>query len=85
MAKLAPKNKADFAFVQHIAHHLSDDGDVQPAVVLPHGVLFRGGAEGLIRKHLLENNLIHAIIGLPENLFYGTSIPTCVLVSEEGA
>lgn len=83
VAKLAPKNKADFAFVQHIAHHLSDDGGTA-AVVLPHGVLFRGGAEGLIRKHLLENNLIHAIIGLPENLFYGTSIPTCVLVLKKG-
>lgn len=83
VGKLAPKNKADFAFVQHIVHHLSDDGGTA-AVVLPHGVLFRGGAEASIRKHLLEQNLVHAVIGLPGNLFYGTSIPTFILVLKKG-
>lgn len=81
-SKLAPKDKADFAFVQHIVSHLADNGTA--AVVLPHGVLFRGGAERLIRKSLIENNLIHGVIGLPANLFYGTSIPTCILVLKKG-
>ncbi|MCB0651506.1 MAG: type I restriction-modification system subunit M [Saprospiraceae bacterium] len=77
--KLAPGSKADFAFVQHMIHHLADNG--QMAVVLPHGVLFRGAAEGLIRKYLIEDrNYLDAVIGLPANIFYGTSIPTCVLV-----
>lgn len=76
--KLAPKTKADFAFVQHIIHHLDDNGTA--AVVLPHGVLFRGAAEGVIRKHLIEKNYLDAVIGLPANIFYGTSIPTCILV-----
>lgn len=77
--KLAPSSKADFAFVQHMYHHLDDDGVM--AVVLPHGVLFRGAAEGHIRQYFLENlNAIDAIIGLPANIFYGTSIPTCILV-----
>lgn len=77
--KLAPKTKADFAFVQHMVHHLSNDGTV--AVVLPHGVLFRGAAEGHIRRHLIEEkNYLDAIIGLPANIFYGTGIPTCILV-----
>lgn len=77
--KLAPKSKADFAFIQHMVHHLDENGTV--AVVMPHGVLFRGSAEGHIRKHLIgENNFLDAIIGLPANIFYGTSIPTCILV-----
>jgi len=77
--KLAPKSKADFAFVQHMLHHLDDSGAM--AVVLPHGVLFRGGAEGHIREYLIkERNWLDAVIGLPANIFYGTSIPTCVLV-----
>ncbi|MDQ6961424.1 MAG: type I restriction-modification system subunit M [Mariprofundaceae bacterium] len=77
--KLAPKTKADFAFVQHMVHHLADNGTL--AVILPHGVLFRGAAEGHIRRYLIEErNLIDAVIGLPANLFYGTSIPTCILV-----
>ena len=77
--KLAPKSKADFAFVQHMVHHLDDNGTM--AVVLPHGVLFRGGAEGHIRKYLIEDkNFLDAVIGLPANIFYGTSIPTCILV-----
>jgi len=77
--KLAPKTKADFAFVQHMIHHL--DTNATMAVVLPHGVLFRGAAEGHIRKYLIEDcNWIDAVIGLPANIFYGTSIPTCILV-----
>jgi type I restriction enzyme M protein len=77
--KLAPKSKADFAFVQHMIHHLDKDGTM--AIVLPHGVLFRGAAEGLIRKHLIAScNYLDAVIGLPANIFYGTSIPTCILV-----
>lgn len=77
--KLAPSSKADFAFVQHMIHHLDDNGIM--ACVLPHGVLFRGGAEGHIRKFLIEDrNYLDAVIGLPTNVFYGTGIPTCILV-----
>ena len=77
--KLAPKSKADFAFVQHMIHQLDDKGTM--AVVLPHGVLFRGAAEGHIRQHLIkEKNYLDMVIGLPANIFYGTSIPTCILV-----
>jgi type I restriction enzyme M protein len=77
--KLAPSSKADFAFVQHMIHHLDDNGTM--AIVLPHGVLFRGSAEGHIRKYLIEDrNYLDAVIGLPSNIFYGTSIPTCILV-----
>lgn len=77
--KLAPKSKADFAFIQHMVHYLDDEGTM--AVVLPHGVLFRGAAEGVIRKYLIEEkNYLDAVIGLPANIFYGTSIPTCILV-----
>lgn len=78
-SKLAPKSKADFAFVQHFIHQLDDNGTF--AVVLPHGVLFRGAAEGSIRKYLIEEkNYLDAVIGLPANIFYGTGIPTCILV-----
>jgi type I restriction enzyme M protein len=77
--KLAPSSKADFAFVQHMVHQLDDNGTM--AVVLPHGVLFRGGAEGHIREYLIkEKNYLDTVIGLPANIFYGTSIPTCILV-----
>ena len=77
--KLAPSSKADFAFVQHMVHHLAENG--QMAVVLPHGALFRGNAEEHIRKYLInEKNILDAVIGLPTNLFYGTPIPTCILV-----
>jgi len=77
--KLAPRTKADFAFVQHMVHHLADNGTL--AVVMPHGVLFRGAAEGHIRRYMIEErNLIDAVIGLPANVFYGTTIPTCILV-----
>lgn len=77
--KLAPKSKADFAFVQHMVYHMDEDG--RAVVLLPHGVLFRGGAEETIRKYLIENlNVLDAVIGLPANLFFGTGIPVCVLV-----
>ena len=77
--KLAPASKADFAFVQHMIHHLAENGTM--AIVLPHGVLFRGSAELHIRKYLIEQkNYLDAVIGLPANIFYGTSIPTCILV-----
>lgn len=77
--KLAPKKTADYAFIQHMIYHLDDHGTM--AVVLPHGVLFRGNAEGTIRKYLIEDkNYIDAVIGLPANLFFGTNIPTCILV-----
>ena len=77
--KLAPKSKADFAFIQHMIFQLSDNGTM--AVVLPHGVLFRGASEGTIREYLIkEKNYLDAVIGLPANIFYGTSIPTCILV-----
>ncbi|MEO7098762.1 MAG: type I restriction-modification system subunit M [Luteolibacter sp.] len=81
--KLAPKTKADFAFVQHMVHHLDHGGTM--ACVLPHGVLFRGAAEGHIRKYLIEDcNYLDAVIGLPANIFYGTGIPTCILVLKKG-
>ena len=77
--KLAPSSKADFAFVQHMIYHLAENGAM--AVVLPHGALFRGGAEQHIRKYLIEDkNYLDAVIGLPANIFYGTSIPTCIMV-----
>ena len=77
--KLAPKSKADYAFVQHMIYQLNESGTM--AIVLPHGVLFRGSAELKIRRYLIEEkNYLDAVIGLPANLFYGTSIPTCVLV-----
>lgn len=77
--KLAPGSKADFAFVQHMVYHLAENGAM--AVVLPHGALFRGGAEQHIRTHLIQDkNYLDAVIGLPANIFYGTSIPTCILV-----
>ena len=77
--KLAPSSKADFAFVQHMIHHLAENGIM--ALVLPHGALFRGGAEQHIRRYLIENrNYLDAVIGLPANIFYGTSIPTCIMV-----
>jgi type I restriction enzyme M protein len=77
--KLAPKTKADYAFVLHMIHQLADNGIM--ACVLPHGVLFRGAAEGVIRQYLIkELNYLDAVIGLPSNIFYGTGIPTSILV-----
>lgn len=75
---VAPASKADYAFILHGLYHLESSGTM--AIVLPHGVLFRGAAEGKIRQKIIDENLLHAVIGLPANLFYGTSIPTCVLV-----
>jgi type I restriction enzyme M protein len=77
--RLAPSSKADYAFIQHMVYQLDDNGTM--AVVMPHGVLFRGAAEGHIRKLLIEQkNYLDAVIGLPPNLFFGTSIPACILV-----
>jgi len=77
--RLAPKSAADYAFVTHMLYHLADNGTM--AIVLPHGALFRSGAEGEIRKYIIEKqNYLDAVIGLPSNLFYGTSIPATVLV-----
>jgi type I restriction enzyme M protein len=77
--RLAPSSKADWAFIQHMIHHLHENGTM--TVVAPHGVLFRGAAEGHLRRYLIEDrNYLDAVIGLPANIFYGTSIPTCVLV-----
>lgn len=75
---LAPKSKADYAFLLHGLYHLKSNGTM--AIVLPHGVLFRGAAEGKIREKLLRSGNIYAVIGLPANLFYNTSIPTCIVV-----
>ena len=75
---VAPASKADYAFILHGLYHLDKAGTM--AIVLPHGVLFRGASEGKIRKNIIDNNLLDTVIGLPANLFYGTSIPTCVLV-----
>lgn len=75
---LAPKGKADYAFLLHDLFHIKPDGIM--TIVLPHGVLFRGGEEGEIRKNLIENNHIDAIIGLPANIFFGTGIPTIIMV-----
>ncbi|MGN9120137.1 type I restriction-modification system subunit M [Turicibacter bilis] len=75
---VAPASKADYAFVLHGLYHLDKAGTM--AIVLPHGVLFRGASEGKIRKNIIDNNLLDTVIGLPANLFYGASIPTCVLI-----
>ena len=78
---IAPKSKADYAFLLHDLYHLKPDGIM--TIVLPHGVLFRGGEEGEIRKNLIENNNIDAIIGLPANIFFGTGIPTIIMVLKQ--
>ena len=76
---LAPKKTADYAFVCHMLYHLADNGTM--AVLMPHGVLFRGAAEGKIRRYIVERlNYLDAVIGLPPNLFFGTSIPVCIMV-----
>lgn len=77
--KLAPSSKMDYAFIQHMLYYLADDGIM--ATVVPHGVLFRGGAEGTIREYIIKNkNWLDAVIGLPANIFYGTSITSCIMV-----
>ena len=78
---LAPKGKADYAFLLHELYHIKPDGIMN--IVLPHGVLFRGGEEGEIRRNLIEKNKIDAIIGLPANIFYGTGIPTIVMILKQ--
>lgn len=78
---LAPKGKADYAFLLHDLYHIKPDGIM--TIVLPHGVLFRGGEEGEIRKNLIEYNHIDTIIGLPANIFYGTGIPTIIMVLKQ--
>ena len=78
---LAPKTKADYAFLLHDLYHVKPDGIM--TIVLPHGVLFRGGEEEKIRKNLIENNHIDAIIGLPPNIFFGTGIPTIIIVLKQ--
>ena len=78
---LAPKGKADYAFLLHDLFHIKPDGIM--TIVLPHGVLFRGGEEGEIRKNLIENNHIDTIIGLPANIFFGTRIPTIIMVLKQ--
>src|SRR3546814_8504156 len=75
---VAPKSAADFAFLLHGLHYLKDDGVM--AIILPHGVLFRGGKEANIRTKLLKDGHIDTVIGLPPNLFYSTGIPVCILV-----
>lgn len=80
VGKLAPKSHADLAFVQHMIYHM-DEEDGRIAVLLPHGVLFRCGAEGMIRKYIIDKlNCLDAVIGLAPNLFHGTSIPVCILI-----
>ncbi len=81
--RLAPRTKADYSFLLHGLYHLNDGGTM--AIVLPHGVLFRGAAEETIRKSLIEKNQIETIIGLPANLFFGTSIPTIIMILKKGA
>lgn len=78
---LAPKSKADYAFLLHDLYHIKPDGIM--AIVLPHGVLFRCGEEGAIRKNLIEGNHIDTIIGLPANIFFGTGIPTIIMVLKQ--
>ena len=79
---LPPKSKGDYAFVQHMLASLNEKGRM--GVVLPHGVLFRGGSEGKIRKGIIDDNLLDAVIGLPPNLFFGTSIPAVILIFKKG-
>jgi len=75
---IPPKSKGDYAFITHMVETLNETGKL--GVVVPHGVLFRGGSEGKIRQQFLEENLIEAVIGLPSNLFFGTSIPAAILI-----
>lgn len=79
---IPPKTKGDYAFIQHMIASLNESGI--GGVILPHGVLFRGASEGKIRKGLIDKNYLDAVIGLPANLFFGTSIPTCILIFKKG-
>ncbi len=78
-----PKSKADYAFVSHMIESAREDGG-RVGVIVPHGVLFRGGSEGAIRRKMIEENLLHAVIGLPVNLFFGTGIPAAILIFQKG-
>jgi type I restriction enzyme M protein len=78
-----PKSKADYAFITHMIE-TAVEGSGKVGVIAPHGVLFRGGAEGKIRKQLIEENLLEAVIGLPANLFFGTGIPAVILLFNRG-
>jgi type I restriction enzyme M protein len=80
---LPPKSKGDYAFISHMVETAAE-GHGKVGVIVPHGVLFRGGAEGLIRQKLIEENLLEAVIGLPANLFFGTGIPTAILIFNKG-
>ena len=75
---LPPKSKGDFAFISHMLASLNENGTA--GIILPHGVLFRAASEGKIRKQIIENNWLDAVVGLPENLFFGTQIPACILI-----
>lgn len=75
---LPPKSKGDYAFISHMIASLNENGTA--GIILPHGVLFRGASEGKIRKQIIENNWLDAVVGLPENLFFGTGIPACILI-----
>lgn len=75
---LPPKSKGDYAFISHMLASLNENGTA--GIILPHGVLFRGASEGKIRKQIIENNWLDAVVGLPENLFFGTGIPACILI-----
>src|SRR5208283_5339145 len=80
---IPPKSKGDYAFISHMIEiALQDEGKV--GVIVPHGVLFRGGSEGIIRRKLIEENLLEAVIGLPVNLFFGTGIPAAILIFNKG-
>ena len=80
---IPPKSKGDYAFITHMIEiALADDGRI--GVIVPHGVLFRGGSEGLIRQRLIEENLLESVIGLPANLFFGTGIPAAILIFHKG-
>src|SRR5690606_20158938 len=78
-----PKTKGDYAFISHMVETLNPKSGVM-GVVVPHGVLFRGSSEGVIRKQLIEENLLDAVVGLPEKLFYGTGIPAAILIFKHG-
>lgn len=75
---LPPKSKGDYAFISHMISSLNENGTA--GIILPHGVLFRAASEGKIRKQIIENNWLDAVVGLPENLFFGTQIPACILI-----
>lgn len=75
---LPPQSKGDYAFISHILASLNENGTA--GIILPHGVLFRAASEGKIRKQIIENNWLDAVIGLPANLFFGTPIPACILI-----